>query len=135
MLVFASWRRSTTFIARRSPGTLPAGKTRPVITEAQIDEAVALYRDGWTLHDVGQHVGVADQTIRRVLVERSVTIRPGGRKKVAVVTGWATTRFASERVFECDPSRSHRRRRRGRAVRRRPEVDRVVDARGFGGRA
>lgn len=37
-----------------------AGKTRPVMTEAQIDEAVVLYRDGWTLHNVGQHLGVAD---------------------------------------------------------------------------
>ncbi len=26
-----------------------AGKTRPVMTEAQIDEAVGLYGDGWTL--------------------------------------------------------------------------------------
>ena len=60
-----------------------AGKTRPVMTEAQIDEAVGLYGDGWTLHNVGQHLGVADQTIRRVLVERAVTIRPGGRRKVA----------------------------------------------------
>jgi len=62
-----------------------AGKTRPVMTERQIDEAVVLYGDGWTLHDVGRHVGVADQTIRRVLVERAVTIRPGGRRKVAAV--------------------------------------------------
>lgn len=60
-----------------------AGKTRPVMTEAQIDEAVCLYGEGWTLHDVGQHLGVADQTIRRVLVERAVTIRPGGRRKIA----------------------------------------------------
>ena len=62
-----------------------AGKTRPVMTEAQIDEAVRLYGEGWTLHNVGQHIGVADQTIRRVLVERAVTIRPGGRRKVAAV--------------------------------------------------
>ena len=62
-----------------------AGKTRPVMTEAQIDEAVALYREGWTLHNVGQHLRVADQTIRRVLVERAVTIRPGGRRKIAAV--------------------------------------------------
>jgi hypothetical protein len=62
-----------------------AGKTRPVMTEAQIDEAVVLYRDGWTLHNVGQRLGVADQTIRRVLVDRAVTIRPGGRRKVATM--------------------------------------------------
>jgi hypothetical protein len=37
------------------------------MTEAQIDEAVTLYGDGWTLHNVGQRLGVADQTIRRVL--------------------------------------------------------------------
>ena len=59
-----------------------AGKPRPVMTDAQIDEAVRLYGDGWTLHNVGQHLGVADQTIRRALVERTVTIRPGGRRKV-----------------------------------------------------
>jgi len=34
-----------------------AGKTRPVMTEAQIDEAVTLYGDGWTLHNVGQPLG------------------------------------------------------------------------------
>jgi DNA-binding transcriptional regulator LsrR (DeoR family) len=62
-----------------------AGKTRPVMTEGQIDEAVLLYQDGWTLHNVGQRLGVADRTIRRVLVERAVTIRPGGRRKAAAV--------------------------------------------------
>ncbi|TWE10365.1 hypothetical protein [Rudaeicoccus suwonensis] len=63
-----------------------AGKTRPVVTEAQIDEAVRLYGEGWTVHNVGQHFGVADQTIRRVLVERAVTIRPGGRRRVVTLT-------------------------------------------------
>jgi len=63
-----------------------AGKTRPVMTEAQIDEAVRLYGEGWTLHNVGQHLGVADQTIRRMLVERAMTIRSGGRRKAAAVT-------------------------------------------------
>ena len=62
-----------------------AGKTRPVMTEAQIDEAVVLCRDGWTLHNVGQRLGVADQTIRLVLVERVMTIRAGGRRKVVAV--------------------------------------------------
>lgn len=55
------------------------------MTEAQIEEAVRLYRDGWTLHNLSQHMRVADQRIRRVLVERAVTIRPGGRRKVATV--------------------------------------------------
>jgi hypothetical protein len=32
-----------------------AGKTRPVITGAQIDEAIRLYGEGWALHNVGQH--------------------------------------------------------------------------------
>ncbi len=76
------YRLHRTTVARHVAG---AGKTRPVMTEAQIDEAVVLYRDGWTLHNVGQHLGVADQTIRRVLVEREVRIRPGGRRKVAAV--------------------------------------------------
>jgi hypothetical protein len=35
------------------------------------------------LHNVGQHLGVADQTTHRVLVERAVTIRPGGRRKTS----------------------------------------------------
>jgi hypothetical protein len=56
-----------------------AGKTRPVMTETQIDEAVRLHGAGWTLHNVGQQLDVADQTVRRTLVERAVTIRPGGR--------------------------------------------------------
>ena len=62
-----------------------AGKTRPVMTETQIEEAVVLYQDGWTLHGVGQRLGVADQTVRRALVERGTTIRPGGRRKVTAV--------------------------------------------------
>ncbi|MDA8380116.1 MAG: hypothetical protein M0020_04715 [Actinomycetota bacterium] len=59
-----------------------AGKTRPVMTVAQIDEAVRLHGEGLTLHEVGQRVGAADQTVRRELVERAVTIRPGGRRRV-----------------------------------------------------
>jgi hypothetical protein len=86
VLVSASWRKFTSFIRTTvARHVARAGKTRPVVTEAQIDEAVRLYRDGWTLHRVGQHLGVADQTIRRVLVERAVTIRPGGRRNVAAV--------------------------------------------------
>jgi hypothetical protein len=69
-----------------------AGKTRPVMTGAQIDEAVLPYRDGWPLHNLGQHLGVADQTIRRVLVERAVTIRPGGRRKVTRPSGRSASR-------------------------------------------
>jgi len=34
-----------------------AGKTRPDMTEAQVDEAVLLYGRGWTLHNVSQHLG------------------------------------------------------------------------------
>ena len=52
------------------------------MTVAQIDEAVRLYGEGLTLHEVGQRVGAADQTVRRELVERAVTIRPGGRRRV-----------------------------------------------------
>jgi len=71
---------------RLAPTELEAlGKTRPGMTEAQRDEAGLVYRDGWTRHNVGQRLGVADQTIRRVLVERAVTIRPGGRRKVVAV--------------------------------------------------
>lgn len=62
-----------------------AGKTRPVMTEAQIDEAVRIYGLGWTLPGVGRRLGAADKTVRRVLVERAVTIRPGGRGRVASV--------------------------------------------------
>ena len=62
-----------------------AGKTRPIMTEAQISEAVRLYRDGWTLNSLGRRLGGADQTIRRVLVGRAVTLRPGGRRRIAPV--------------------------------------------------
>ena len=55
------------------------GRTRPVMTEAQIDKAVRLYREGWTLHEVSRRLGVTDQGVRRVLAERAVTIPPGGR--------------------------------------------------------
>jgi len=35
------------------------------MAEVQIDAAVLLCRDGWTLHNMGQRLGVEDQMIRR----------------------------------------------------------------------
>jgi site-specific DNA recombinase len=56
-----------------------AGKTRRQLTEAQIEEAVRLYEEGWSLRAVGQRLDVSDKAIRRLLDERTVAIRPRGR--------------------------------------------------------
>lgn len=68
-----------------------AGKTRPVMTDDHIDEAVRLYAEGWTLDEVGRSIGVADQTVRRALVEQGggdpARRSPGGRGGVSPVAG------------------------------------------------
>lgn len=56
-----------------------AGKTRSQLTEAQIDEAVCLYEEGWSLRAVGERLDVTDKAIRRLLDGRVVAIRPRGR--------------------------------------------------------
>jgi hypothetical protein len=56
-----------------------AGRTRGQLTEAQVDEAVGLYEQGWSLYAVGRHLNVADKTIRRVLGRRAVAVHPRGR--------------------------------------------------------
>lgn len=61
-----------------------AGKTRGQLTEAQVDEAVRLYEQSWSLRTVGRHLDVAAKTIRRVLDRRAVVVRPRGR-----IAAWA----------------------------------------------
>jgi hypothetical protein len=56
-----------------------AGKTRGVLSKAQVDEAVRLYGRGWSLRAVGRHLDVADKTVRRALDKRAVVVRPRGR--------------------------------------------------------
>ena len=56
-----------------------AGKTRSQLTEAQVDEAVRPYEQGWSLRAVGRQLDVADKTVRRMLDSRAVAVRPRGR--------------------------------------------------------
>jgi DNA invertase Pin-like site-specific DNA recombinase len=48
----------------------------------QIDEAVRLYQDGWSLARIGERMGVNDMTVWRRLQERGVRMRPrqGGKR-------------------------------------------------------
>lgn len=46
------------------------------LTPEQIDEAVKLYEDGWSLARIGKHLGVNDMTVRSRLLERGVKLRP-----------------------------------------------------------
>lgn len=55
-----------------------AVKTRGQLTDTQVDEAVRLYEQGWSLRAVGRHLDVADKTIRRMLDRRAVIVRPSG---------------------------------------------------------
>ncbi|HUZ01435.1 MAG TPA: hypothetical protein VMU89_13885 [Thermomicrobiaceae bacterium] len=55
-----------------------AGKTRGQLTQAQIDKAVRLYEQGWSLRAVGRHLDLADKTVRRMLDKRAVPVRPRG---------------------------------------------------------
>lgn len=56
-----------------------AGKTLGQLTEAQVDAAVRLYEQGWSLPTVGRHFHVAGRAIRRLLDGRAVSIRVRGR--------------------------------------------------------
>jgi hypothetical protein len=76
-----------------------AGKTRGQLTEAQVDEAVRLYEQGWSLRAVGRHLGVADKTIRRMLDSRAVAVRPVGR--LAAGHAGVVTRLSSAKGRRC----------------------------------
>ncbi|MCU1367528.1 MAG: hypothetical protein JWN39_3167 [Ilumatobacteraceae bacterium] len=49
-----------------------------VLTAEHIREAATLYRDGWSLAKLGQHLGVDAGTVRRALRKAGVTMRPVG---------------------------------------------------------
>lgn len=53
----------------------------PKISSEQIQEAAALYREGWSLARLGKTFGVDDGTVRSRLLEVGVVMRPqrGGR--------------------------------------------------------
>lgn len=72
--------------ARRPSRTRPSSATGKVTSYA-----------GQANVEAEHDVGVADQMIRRVLVKRAVTIRPGGRRKAAAVA-WRTGVHVERRV-------------------------------------
>ncbi len=45
------------------------------LSEEQIDEAVHLYDQGWSLARVGNRMDITDETVRQPLRERGVTMR------------------------------------------------------------
>jgi DNA-directed RNA polymerase specialized sigma24 family protein len=45
------------------------------LDDAQIEGAVHLYGQGWSLAKVGKHLGVAAGTVRKVLMDRGVRMR------------------------------------------------------------
>lgn len=47
----------------------------PGLTIAQVDEAVQLYMDGWSLARVGERLGVTARTVQQRLRERGVRTR------------------------------------------------------------
>lgn len=54
------------------------GMTQTVLIPAQVDELVALYRDGMTLVELGERFSVHRRTAAAHLVRRSVPIRTRG---------------------------------------------------------
>jgi hypothetical protein len=58
-----------------------AGKTRGRLSEAQVDEAVRLDEQGWSLRAVGRHLDVADK--RPGVLDRRTRGRPSARTATA----------------------------------------------------
>jgi len=52
---------------RRSPG----------LQDEDVDEAVQLYESGWLLREIAVKFDVSQETVRRRLVERGVSMRSG----------------------------------------------------------
>jgi DNA-directed RNA polymerase specialized sigma24 family protein len=46
------------------------------LTNEQIQEAIALYRDGWSLARIAEHLGVYPQSVRYRLQRSGVELRP-----------------------------------------------------------
>ena len=49
------------------------------ISVAEVERAVDLYADGWSLQRIGEQLGFDAETIRTHLKRRGVALRPGGR--------------------------------------------------------
>jgi lambda repressor-like predicted transcriptional regulator len=47
-----------------------------LLTKAQVTEAAALYRQGWSLARLAARLQVSHHTVRRNLAKAGVTIRP-----------------------------------------------------------
>jgi AraC-like DNA-binding protein len=52
------------------------GLRRKVLSEAQIAEAVQLYREGWSLAKIGSHLGVNPVSVSYRLKQAGVKLRP-----------------------------------------------------------
>lgn len=50
----------------------------PALDGEQVAQAVDLYADGWGLNPIGAQLGVAPNTVKRVLLARGVRLRPQG---------------------------------------------------------
>jgi hypothetical protein len=66
----------------RSSG-VPRRKTRALL-RTQIDEAKQLYvNEAWSISKLARHLGVADETVRKALLDDGVQLRLRGRPKSA----------------------------------------------------
>lgn len=45
------------------------------LSDEEVAEAARLYRDGWSLRRLGQHLGVDDETVRQRLLKAGVQLR------------------------------------------------------------
>lgn len=55
---------------------------QPELSEVKRTEAAHLYKDGLTLAQVGEYLGISDEGVRAAVVARGGTIRPRGRRRV-----------------------------------------------------
>ncbi|WP_232299654.1 helix-turn-helix domain-containing protein [Leucobacter komagatae] len=55
---------------------------KPELSDDKRAEAARLYKDGLTLAQVGEYLGISDEGVRAAVVARGGTIRPRGRRRV-----------------------------------------------------
>ena len=71
-------RRRTSFVPsdRLSHRSSISPTRQPRATKVHLDESIRLYRDGWSLAQIGSHFGVYPQSIRYHLKKAGIELRP-----------------------------------------------------------
>jgi uncharacterized protein YjhX (UPF0386 family) len=68
------------FAFRKAPVPLAQGKTRALLTGAQVDEVVCLHEEGWSLRAVGRHIGRSLKEVPAAVSDQGGAIRSKGER-------------------------------------------------------